>query len=190
MNVASILAPVEALGPGRRIVLWTAGCSKKCKNCASPEYFRPTEKQSISIEKLSKIVIRICEENNIERLTISGGDPLEQPQELLRFLKSIRKNFSDILVYTGYTFEELEKVRTKEFISDLRKYCDVLIDGPYIDELNKTGTALTGSGNQNIIYFNEKLGPLYEAYLREGRKLQNFYINNRLISVGISDKEE
>jgi anaerobic ribonucleoside-triphosphate reductase activating protein len=190
MNIARILCPVESLGPGKRIVIWTAGCSKKCANCASPEFWRTNDRQSISVEKLSKIIIRISEEENTDKLTISGGDPLEQPDELLSLLKSIRNAFHDVLIYTGYTFEQLEILRSKEYLDDFRKYCDVLIDGPYIDAENRSGTALTGSGNQRIIFFHDELKPEYDAYLKEGRKIQNIYVNDRMISIGIHGKEE
>ena len=146
--------------------------------------------QSISVEKLSKIIIRISEEEKTDKLTISGGDPLEQPDELLNLLISIRKNFSDILIYTGYTYEHLETLRSKKYMDDFRKYCDILIDGPYVDEENNSGTALTGSGNQHIIFFNDKLKPEYDEYLKEGRKIQNIYFNKKLISIGIHSKEE
>ncbi|MEM7016481.1 MAG: 4Fe-4S cluster-binding domain-containing protein, partial [Pseudomonadota bacterium] len=37
INMARLAYPVTALGPGRRVVLWVAGCSLRCKDCITPE---------------------------------------------------------------------------------------------------------------------------------------------------------
>ena len=105
---------------------------------------------------------------------------------MLELLKNIT---DDILVYTGFTLEETKKVF---LTSDWEKFCrfvSVLIDGSYINDLNDNKISLRGSTNQNIIYFNKLKKATYEAYLHEGRKIQNVYYDNNLISVGIHNRE-
>lgn len=49
----------------------------------------------------------MARKGGIRRVTFSGGDPFEQPESLARVLGLIRPHFDDILVYTGYTLDEL-----------------------------------------------------------------------------------
>ena len=65
----------------------------------------------------------------------------------------------------------------------------VLIDGPYIDELNDNKSSLRGSLNQEIIYFDKRYESNYKKYLSNGRKIQNMMLGTKLISVGIHNKK-
>ena len=96
MFVARILSPVHSLGPGKRVCLWTQGCKKRCKRCMSPELqpFTGTETEE---ELLSKLLNKLAEKNDCKGITISGGEPFEQPQALLKLLKLLRNNFEDVL---------------------------------------------------------------------------------------------
>ncbi len=61
----------------------------------------------------------------------------------------------------------------------------VLIDGEYIEELNDN-SLLRGSSNQNIIILDEKKKDRYEYYLRtETNRIQNFFVADGVVSVGI-----
>ena len=72
----------------------------------------------------------------ISGITLSGGDPLYQAKDLVHFLKQIRFEFPDL---------------------ECLDYIDVLIDGPYEQELNPgPGKVLwRGSTNQRIIDLNK-----------------------------------
>ena len=56
---------------------------------------------------LADILIHTAEAGSCRALTISGGDPLEQPEALLRLLELVRESFDDILVYTGFLLEDI-----------------------------------------------------------------------------------
>ena len=191
MQVERIIYPVTTLGPGNRIGIWTIGCTKRCKNCISPELRRPRPDKNISVSTLICFVRDIIENNTADGITISGGDPLEQPEDLLAFITGISGICSDILIYTGYTLPELEDLWSDIRMVTLRNHTAVLIDGRYIHEQNDGMSALTGSTNQQIHYFNSTLRPLYEEYLRShGREVQNYYFKTNLVSVGIHPKED
>jgi len=88
-------------------------------------------------------------------VTITGGDPLEQPEELLELLILLESlNLSKgIILFTGFTIDEINK----DFL--LRKslgYIDVLIDGRF-EKDQRISRGLRGSENQNIIYFSSKI---------------------------------
>lgn len=190
MKVDRILFPIETLGPGNRLVIWTRGCSKHCHKCANPELWSSDGGQDISVKKIVQIIYNIHKDSVIDGITISGGDPLEQIQDLIELLDEIKLFIDDILVYTGFEYSLIEQQWEKTIIDKLRDNISVLIDGRYINELNKPEYALKGSANQNIIIFDEKYKEKYERYIRQGRKIQNVYMGNKLISVGIHNVNE
>ena len=184
MKVGRLLSPVHSLGPGERIGLWTQGCSRKCEGCISPE-LQEISGKDIHEEALSKIIIQVADKNNCDGITISGGDPFEQADALLRLLKHIRNRFKDILVYTGFTLDEIQEGKTGKSGIECLEFIDVLIDGRYHKELNTPDCVLRGSSNQNIYYFNECKRELYTDYMHKGRIVETFEHNNDMIIVGI-----
>ena len=187
MFVDRILYPIETLGPGKRIVVWTVGCTKRCPNCANPELWDTAGRTNRNITDLAQIIRNLCRENPVDGITFTGGDPLEQADELLALLKLIKDCVSDVLVYTGYTHNEVQLLVDNEMLEAL---VSVLIDGPYVDELNDDQCVLRGSSNQCICYFDETCRQRYEAYLQLGRKIQNIVMGNRMISVGIHNRKK
>jgi len=189
MQVDRVLFPIESLGPGKRLVIWTIGCSKHCVNCSNQELWKPDLKRDIPIEHFADIVLGLFEKNDIEGVTITGGDPLEQREELLYLLKVIHPKCKDILVYTGFTWEEIRSSFDLSEIEQLKENVGVLIDGPYMDEKNETNLGLRGSSNQTIHYFDTTLKERYEKHIEQGRKIQNVYYGKQMVSVGIHNKE-
>lgn len=187
MIIAGILSPVHSLGPGERICLWTQGCKKRCKGCISPE-LQPYKGHEVDEENLAKIIMQIAQMNHCTGVTISGGDPFEQPQALLKLLILLRKEFNDILVYTGFELQEIQSGLAGTEAKKCPDYLDVLIDGRYVEELNNNDCVLRGSSNQNIYFFNEELIPKYEEYMKQGRILESFVHNREIIITGILNK--
>jgi anaerobic ribonucleoside-triphosphate reductase activating protein len=138
-------------GPGKRYVLWTQGCKKACKNCFNPLTWSSTGEE-VSVDSIVK---EICN-SDCEGFTLTGGDPLEQPEETLKLVKDIYNlNLpKGIIIFTGFTLDEINEIggSTKEIL----KYIDLLIDGRFIDEL-RTENGLKGSSNQNLIFLTNKL---------------------------------
>jgi len=189
MLIARILSPIHSLGPGERICIWTQGCSKRCKGCISPE-LQPFVGNEICEEALANVITQIAHKGSCKGLTISGGDPFEQPQSLLKLLSLIRNEFDDILVYTGF---ELADIQTGSLGLEAKmclNFLDVLIDGKYVDELNFCDCVLRGSSNQKIHFFKEELATVYAEYMKQGRILENFVHNQDTIVTGILSKEE
>lgn len=183
MYIDRLLYPVTSLGPGNRAAIWVAGCNRYCKKCANPELWEQHEYQRIEPERLAGAISNVIN-TGIDGITITGGEPFNQAEELCKLIDSLPDDI-DILVFTGYKYEELlVKDGVREFLSRI----DVLIDGEYIDELNDNHAALRGSTNQRIIYLNKELRSKYEKYLTEGRKIQNFVYDYRTVSVGIHNR--
>lgn len=189
MLIARILSPIHSLGPGDRVCLWTQGCKKRCKGCISPE-LQPYGGNEVDENVLAKILTQVARKNNCTSITISGGDPLEQPQALLRLLAILRNEFDDILVYTGFELQDIQDGLIGIEAKKCLDYLDVLIDGKYIDELNYKDCVLRGSSNQNIHFINNELAPIYAEYMKQGRILESFVHNQNTIVTGIFNKEE
>lgn len=178
MYVARILYPVEVLGPGKRVGIWFCGCPHRCKGCSNPELWEFQERYKTTPEMIFKLVQDIAKEKNlIDGFTITGGDPMYQPKELQRLLILLRTISDDIIVYTGYNKRELEP----DWLTNI----SILIDGEYIEEWNDN-SLLRGSANQNIIILDEKKKDKYEQYLqKETNKVQNFFVADGIVFVGI-----
>ena len=180
MFVARILYPVRTLGPGNRIGIWFCGCSHGCKGCSNPELWQRREEYRITPQRLMELVRSISDSAPVDGFTLTGGDPIEQP-ELSALLPELRGISGDILLYTGYTLEQL---REMPGASGVLENVSVLIDGEYIAERN-TGCPLRGSDNQRVIFLDESRRGGYEEYMRQGNMIQNFTVGNSVVSVGI-----
>lgn len=138
-------------GPGKRFTLWTQGCSKGCVNCFNPETWN--NKNNILLTPLE--IFELIKNQEIDGVTITGGDPFEQEEELLELLILISSLSlsKGVIVFTGFTYDEIRENKIREKCCD---YIDVLIDGRYEDN-NRVTDCFKGSSNQNIIYFSSKL---------------------------------
>lgn len=189
MRVARILYPIQALGPGSRVAVWTAGCRKRCPKCENPELWSSSPDQEIEAKKLAERLLRLNAVYGTHALTLTGGDPLEQPWDLLEALRLVRGSYDDILVYTGYEWCEVEEALGPLLFSELCEFVDVIIDGRYIEEKNDKGLALRGSSNQTLRFLSDGLRGKYETYIEQGRVIQNVAYSGRVISVGIHNRD-
>lgn len=153
------------------------------------EQLRKAELERIQreIENLHANILRIkkiSDDNPVDGFTITGGEPMDQAKELLELVKLLRLINSDILVFSGYTHQELLKNTTqREILNEIA----VLVDGPYIESLNNA-LPLRGSSNQNILLFDLTHESRYADYLNtEKKRIQNFYFDDQTVSVGIHD---
>lgn len=189
MIIGRILSPVYALGPGARIALWFKGCSKNCPGCMS-EDLQNMEGKSVDAKAVAEVVVHLAKMNAIKSLTISGGDPFEQAESLKEFLSIIRDYFEDILVYTGFTLEEIKQGISGQSGIDCLQLIDVLIDGRYEEANNISDCILRGSINQKIYFFNRNIEKKYIEYMNRGRLVETFHYDDETIIVGILNKEE
>lgn len=182
MYVDRILYPVHSLGPGERLVIWFSGCSRRCPGCANPELQTRNPRQKIEADVLMRKIYQLSETRKIDGITLTGGEPLDQSDELSALLPMLRRISNDILVYSGYTLAEIQADSCR---SSLLQWITALIDSPYIESLNDGITPLRGSTNQTLHIFDTAKQATYDNYLAEGRLVQNFIYGRRVMSVGI-----
>lgn len=184
MNVARILYPVKVLGPGNRIGIWVGGCPRRCQGCINPELWERRSEYEITTTGLCEVIAGIASENNVDGFTISGGEPMAQPEELDALIRYLLAVNQDILIYSGYKLSELQGQGSAS-IDNILNSIAVLIDGEYIEGLN-SNVILRGSENQNIIILNNQFKDKYEKYLETTHnQIQNFTTSDGVVSVGI-----
>ncbi len=89
-------------GPGIRFVVFFQGCPLRCKYCHNPDTWEPHGGSAASV---SEVMAKITPCRNFLRnggVTLSGGEPLLQPDFALELLQACRKeNFHTALDTAG-----------------------------------------------------------------------------------------
>lgn len=187
MNVARILYPVNVLGPGNRIGIWLAGCNRACPGCSNPELWKQKPEYEIPVSRVIELIHSISDKHQVDGFTISGGEPMLQAEELLDLVNSLSDISTDVLVYTGFSIEDL-KASIDPRVNSLMKSIAVLIDGEYVEELNNN-SRLRGSSNQRIHILMEQFESKYNDYIaNSSNQIQNFTTTDGIVSVGIHHK--
>lgn len=135
--------------------LFTQGCSIHCKNCFSKQTWDFNGGLEWT-ENETNLLFDILSKPYIKRFSILGGEPLDQSKDLLVLLEKVKKNYHDkiIWIYSGRTFEDNLKDDTKKKCIEL---CDIMVDGPFVDELKDINLHFRGSLNQRIIDIQKSL---------------------------------
>ena len=138
-------------GKGIGCSVFLQGCSMNphCPNCFNKSTWDFNGGYEWT-DKETQLLFEILRKPYITRITILGGEPLDQAKELLPLLSQIRNWLPNlkIWIYSGRTFEENMSVKDK---AECLKLCDVLVDGRFVDELKDLTLAFRGSSNQRII---------------------------------------
>ena len=136
-------------GEGIRSVIWFQGCGHACPECHNPETWDFNAGELVSIEDIKK---QIDELEFQQGVTFSGGDPMYQIDALIELSKYVKEKGMNVWVYTGFTYDELEKMAEKDDrYSKMYDYIDVLVDGPFKIDLKSFECAFRGSTNQRLI---------------------------------------
>jgi len=129
----------RANGPGARFVVWFQGCTLGCPGC-----FNPATHGDGPVSEVGEVIAQLRAAREIEGISLSGGEPFQQPQAALALLEAARELGLSTLAFSGYTLEEATAI-APEVVAKL----DVLIDGRYVAG-DRLATGLRGSANQRI----------------------------------------
>ncbi len=165
MNYATVKWCDIANGEGVRVSLFVSGCTHRCKNCFNEvawDFSYGEEFDSAMEEK----ILKELDSDYIAGLSLLGGEPLEPQNQsaLLPFVKKVREKFPNksIWCYTGFVFDEKsgelkETHKNTHCTKELLSLFDVLVDGPYIEELKDIRLKFRGSSNQRVISVQKSL---------------------------------
>lgn len=155
LNIAKIIDATEAEGPGLRTAIWTQGCLKRCQGCCNAKFLRI---KPAMVQDVAEIIKRI--ENNqvkygIEGITLLGGEPFIQAEGLSLIASSCQKLGLSVMIFTGYTLDELVEQSFKGS-ADLLKYTDIIIDGEFDIRQIEEERNWVGSKNQRFYYLTSR----------------------------------
>jgi anaerobic ribonucleoside-triphosphate reductase activating protein len=139
-------------GPGPRAVAFVQGCSIHCPGCQNSALWRFYGGHERNASDLAQTLALLA--NSHHQVTISGGEPWDQPATLFELILRLRfHGIKHLIVYTGYTFEQLfdpSHPAHTYFIAAL-PMIDVLVDGPFVASQDDDFVSWRGSRNQRPI---------------------------------------
>lgn len=145
MNFAGY-EPVDLInGEGVRCSLWVSGCSHGCRGCFNQKAWSYSYGKPFTDENVEQ-VLKDLSRPFVKGLTVLGGEPLD-PQNihnvknLIEKVRDVYGSSKDIMVYTGYTFEEVPLY--------IKNLVDIIVDGKY-EINNPTTKPFRGSDNQRL----------------------------------------
>lgn len=148
-NVLRIIRGTTVDGPGFRTAIYLAGCVHQCPECHNPQSWNPNSGDEMTLEELIKIV----DEEDFD-VTLSGGDPLYNPESTAILVNALKKQKRNVWVYTGFSWEEI--LADPKLINSIKE-ADVVVEGRFINNLKDPDLPFRGSSNQRILDISQSL---------------------------------
>jgi len=192
IRVSKAHFPVTVLGPGRRIGIWLQGCSIGCRGCVSVDTWDPAGGAEATVGELLAWCQTVSSEGGFDGVTISGGEPFEQPEalgQLLRELIAWRESDGldfDILCYSGLPLKRLEREH-----APLLCLIDVLCPEPFVEK-RSAPVAWRGSSNQPLVPLTERgrrIAALAQS-VEPGKRFQLDVSAGRVWFIGIPQRDD
>ena len=131
-------------GPGLRTSIYLAGCNHHCPGCHNPQSWDFKGGEERTIDELMEVIAY-----NEAPVTLSGGDPLQQPEGTRELIHRIKQELGfNVWCYTGYTWEEIV---ADAALLDVVRELDVLVEGPFVEAERDITLHFRGSRNQRLI---------------------------------------
>lgn len=156
-------------GPGLRFAVFVQGCTHGCPGCHNPESQPACGGTPTPIADL---VAQVRRNGLTQGVTLSGGEPFEQPEACACLAAQLKSDGYDVWTYTGYLYEDLlafanaaaqeasshplaafaaNSEAAQSAVRELLQNTDVLVDGPFVQEKKSLGLKYRGSSNQRLI---------------------------------------
>ena len=150
LRINGVVAESCVDGPGLRYVIFVQGCPHHCEGCHNPQTHDFHGGNEVSTDK---ILAEIKSDPLLSGVTFSGGEPFCQAGVLAELAQEIHALGMDVMVYSGWTLEQLkEKAKKEEGVKALLDQTDILVDGPFILAERDLELDFRGSRNQRVIY--------------------------------------
>ncbi len=145
LYILDIVEDTAVDGPGFRTSVYCAGCPNRCAGCHNPQSWDIANGRPMATDEILDIILA----DPFADVTFSGGDPMFQPEGFTELAVAIKNNSDkNIWCFTGYLYENLLKNSAQ---AELLRHIDVLVDGPFVQELRDESLRFRGSSNQRVI---------------------------------------
>jgi len=190
MLLHAFIPASRANGPGSRAVVFFQGCSIGCVGCWNPNshQFHGTE---ITDDDVVQQVLRAHQEHTLQGVTFSGGEPMQQGDNLLRLIQRLRQQAPELSfgMFSGYTEHELANGQywvwpdgssepcRKRLWQEIRACLDFAILGRF-NPAQPSSLPLRTSRNQVLRLFSDRYTPanfseeLIEVSIHEGGRAE------------------
>ena len=144
--------PDTAAAPGISLSVYFSGCHFHCPGCHNPEAQDFNYGEEYTVETATYISSMLNKNNVERRLSILGGEPLEDVNisAVSQLIEICKFDHPDLKIYlwSGYTLEELrEREKEDSVLQNILNKIDYLIDGRFILEQRDITLPLRGSAN-------------------------------------------
>ena len=162
LRIADIIGESIVDGPGFRMTVFTQGCPHHCEGCHNPHTHSFEGGRVVTV---GEIVDKFKKNPLLSGITLSGGEPFCQPGACAEIAKAVHSLKKNVIVYSGYTFEQLFEMSEKNNdIKELLLNCDILIDGKF--DLSQRSLELRFKGSKNQRTLDLKMS------VQEGRAVE------------------
>ncbi|MBI4678468.1 MAG: radical SAM protein [Elusimicrobia bacterium] len=152
LRIGLTLGRSRVNGPGERFVVWTQGCSLCCPGCFNQDLWSPEGGTAVDIMELAR---RIHATPSLRGVTVSGGEPLDQPDGVAALLDALEPRL-DSVVFTGYAFEEVSADPRKKAVLERT---DLLVAGRFEAASACGSPPWAGSSNQTAHRLSGRVRP-------------------------------
>ena len=139
-------------GDGCRVSLFVSGCNFGCKGCWNPETWDFKNGSEFTKEIEDSIINTLNGNSFYSGLSLLGGDPLAKRNldSVLQLVKRVKTECTsnNIWLWTGYYLDDIKDEKRLEILENV----NVVVDGPYVQELRNLELRYRGSSNQTIHY--------------------------------------
>ena len=162
----TIIENEHLYGPGKRLLFFLQGCSLHCKGCINMHLWDFGKGKTITANE----ILTICNNSNVEGITLHGGEPLDQAAGVFEIVKLLKQNSFTIILFTGYNKKELKGKQLSVWTMS-----DLIVSGRFVEEKKNLYMQFRGSTNQRIITHK---GP-YKGYkVTDGETVTVFTLND------------
>ena len=151
-------------GPGKRLLLFTQGCSLHCKGCVNQHLWEFGAGKNITAQE----ILELCAD--IEGITLHGGEPLDQSAGVLEIIRLLKAAGKTVILFTGYQYKELSLPSQRM----AWRAADLVISGRYVEEKRSIYLQFRGSTNQRVYSHQGK----YKNYqIKDGKSVAVIRLN-------------
>jgi len=184
LNIANICHFSKVNGPGIRSVVWVQGCRRNCPGCINPQTHPHKAVKLLDPVKLGN---QLCQMEQTNGITLSGGEPFEQAKACGILAETVKNQGKTVMVFTGFPFEQLITSQNTD-VRHFLDYIDLIVAGPYIQELACENRLWQASSNQTVHFLTPDISPFLPWQDKEVFEVNTS--GDQLIFTGFPEKQD